>query len=477
MSEPARKVRRWPPILVLAGTLVAGATFFLPWYSVTSGLTTEWFYPWIVESTPTGSASVLRSFARASLPTVGTLYGEIAAALLVVVVGGLLIAGLMGWRGPAAGIRPIFLGLVVATVVVGLAVPAYVAGEQPRLICYDSLNNAPEAIGAPSAQGTSTAPPAECGWVSFASGGEWQSGESAPGPGTSFSGNDSQGTAESWGPSYGWYLEPVGVGLIVVGAGPSLAGGTRPPGPPPSLGERGRRWVAASRAALAGLRARAPEGRSLAGLLVAGGAVALVASLGAAWCAVEQGGLWEQFGPSGIGASFWLGASPPLGFDGSAMPYTGLLYDLVGAAIVLAAVAGVVTSLTLLLRTDRRSLDRAVTLGAIALVLAASTPLAVAAAQPPAVCADFPLGPTGNASLSGTACYWVTQSASGGEGPAPSYTSGPQTGFSGGSSGGVTWGPSLGWFLPFLAAGLFAAGLGLSGGLARRTRPPPPGSM
>ena len=483
-SSPGRgrRSRRLIVYLLIIGSVLVGASYFLPWYSIAGNYSTESFYPWGIQSVGTSSdpGQQVRSFGGSTLPTVGTLYADASLALLACAGLG-VCAAVVVWlsQGTKQG-RSVAFVLVLGALLLAIGAPLYVAAEQPSIICYDSIHNGnigwsgPPPIGNQSSQ-PSGAP--ECSWVSWAPGGQWT--KSGPiGPESTFVGSSDQPpfSPSMWGPSDGWLLALVGAAFLAIGAmllALPLTGGGRlwergkelPNDPIASGDTHGALWHRLA-PRLREMKQHWARHRSLGAYLAAAGVIGLALSLLSAWYEVRQSGFVETFGPAGMGNSIWLGPAPPTGFSAANMPFTGLLYGLVAAAIGVGAVVGAIGVIVLLAGTGRHTLRWGRTLVVTAFLMAVVAPLGVAVAQPLAVCGDFPMsGGGGNSSLAGDHCYWLTQYASGGGGPAPVYGTGPGTGFSGQgtSQPGLAWGPSVGWILSLIAGAAFLGGAFLAG--------------
>ncbi len=425
------------------------------------------------------------------MPTVGALYADAGAALLVCAGLGVAAAVVIHVaRGSERGrLASILLIAVALTLAVGT--PLYVAAEQPSVICYDSIHNDNVAWpGQPPLANSSALPTSApaCSWVSFAPGGQWSL-SSSTGPESTFAGSSTQAQfyPSSWGPSSGWIVALAGAGLLAIAAvslalssqsAPSAPGGGRSSTVTRSTFRNrltGLRDVAVQRLRLC--RSGLKRARSLGGLLALLGILLLGVSLFCAWYQVTQSGVVETFGPAGLGSTPWLGTTPPSNLGAAGMPYTGLLYDLTTAAIGIGVVAGAIGAAALIggIFSSTLRIGRALLIASFLLAVAA--PTGVAIAEPLATCGDFPLNAGGgNSSLAGDHCYWVTQNVSGGTGPVPAYGTGPGSGFVGGNTPGssLTWGPSVGWYLALLSAAPLVAGATLAGwqkGGARSRRP------
>lgn len=480
-----RNTRRLVLTLFLLGTVFIGTSFFLPWYAVSGAFSTESFYPWAVSSAGTSEAPgyAVHSYQASDLPTVGTMYSQVSEATLAcVILVGTAAVMLYVTRDPRRG-RIMALGCVTAALILMALTVAYVAVEQPSIVCYDSIHHPLVGLGGPPSgggNGTAATPSPQCSWGSWAPGGEWTS--SGPtGPESSFVGATGPGGSEaqffpsSWGPSYGWFL---GVGsAVTLALGAILLGLEAADSSSSSQAQVGWRAFRFGRPSSLPRR-RSPElgatwygaerRRPLGGVLALAGVASLLVSLLSAWYWVTQAGVVETFGPAGVGSSTWLGWAPPSGFDASGMPYSSLLYDLGAAALVAGMTLGSGAAAVLLGRKGRNSARMGSTLLMAALLVALTAPVGVALAQPSAVCADFPLaGDSGNSSLAGDRCYWITQNVTGGYYPTPQYGSGPGTGFSGGAPP-FAWAPSIGWYLPFFAIAFFTGGAAIARWPTRR---------
>lgn len=486
--KPGSRRRAVALALLFPALAALASSYFLPWYTVNGSLASESLLPWAVRVAGTSQApgTDVRSFATATLPTTGQLYSLVGMLLLsALVLGALAAAGLIGtrrglrFRGPLAA-------MLLASGVLAAMAPTIVMADQPASICYDSEHANIGWSGPPpvTENGTPVALPGPtCSWIYEAPGGTWSS-SGPPGPESSFWGHAPAGATEpnaplsGWGPSVGWYLTVLG-SIALLGSSIVVASDRRRPPGTAGTGARESPRVRARLRRSAGRLVSVVRGagrdRALASGAVALGTAALVVSLLTAWYVVVQSGVTESFGPTGMGNGPWLGTSPPFGLDAAGMPYTGLLYDLAGAGIASAAALAGLGAIILGFGSgpSLASVGRKFAIGALVLSLAA--PVGVALAQPTAICADFPSpGTGGNRSLPSATCYWVTAYAGGGAGPAPAYSGGPGSGFFAGSqsSGTFTWGPSIGWILPFVGAAFLAAGSLAPTGRRDPLRPP-----
>jgi hypothetical protein len=159
------------------------------------------------------------------------------------------------------------------------------------------------------------------------------------------------------------------------------------------------------------------------------------------------------------------------------LPHTGSLYlDVVGVAIAGAALA-LLTSGLILSGVNRNHRSLVSVLAVLTVVLSVAGPTLLLTAQPSVVCSDSssvppPLGapPAGNSTE--PECGWAIVSPVGeGSGYSTFFdtTPGPQTSYFGtGIANGYnhTWGPSIGWYVAWLASAILLVGalLYLSGG-------------
>jgi hypothetical protein len=208
-----------------------------------------------------------------------------------------------------------------------------------------------------------------------------------------------------------------------------------------------------------------------AGLIIAGSALLLYAS--------TLGWYFTQIanGMSDAGETLSLTGVQVLGDSGGTvyndsttftavwLSYTGELYLTVAAIVVAGALVGFVAG-ALILKDRRRSRRRITSwLLVVSVVLAFTGPLLLLVTQPAFVCLDSshippPLGssPYGNSTGSGL-CDWAVplwEGSNSGYATFASSTPGPQTSFFGSepfeNDYSHTWGPSLGWYLAWIAA-------------------------
>lgn len=164
------------------------------------------------------------------------------------------------------------------------------------------------------------------------------------------------------------------------------------------------------------------------------------------------------------------------------------LSDLSGLYLIaagLALAAAVLGGVALFVRYIARGISprvRTLTVGtllAIAVLFAIAAPTFVALHQPATVCTDWtesgpvPLGSSPAAGSSAAGCGWPALAPGGG----PTFSRGAGTPMGPGdsfvgsnASAGASWGPALGWFLPLLAGGTFAAALAIELLALRRGR-------
>jgi hypothetical protein len=149
---------------------------------------------------------------------------------------------------------------------------------------------------------------------------------------------------------------------------------------------------------------------------------------------------------------------------------TGALYTASTGALLGALVIGLAAG-ALPFRGTAASRTRAlaVTLSLGAMVVSLIVPLGIAILQPGTICSDagsFAVPLDGRYQT----CTWEFD-LGGGFWASPGGSLGPQTSFIG-HADGLSWGPSLGWFLPFVAAGLMATSAVISWRRASETPGP-----
>jgi hypothetical protein len=222
---------------------------------------------------------------------------------------------------------------------------------------------------------------------------------------------------------------------------------------------------------------RTPPGHRAAFILTAVGTGALLSTLFEGWFTTSLSAgsfaptetllpMWVQLSGSQGGSSY----SDLVAYSGVGMDHTGTLYLVVTVLIVIGTAMGFLAAL--LMRKNsyqiRRKLVSSVVV--IAVICALAGPSLLAFEQPDAICSDYVLfatplaiSPANSTNGGSLPCGWDVYSPNGqgGYGADSGSTGGPQSSFFGSENGtGAlhTWGPSVGWYVAIVAAGLLLGG-------------------
>jgi hypothetical protein len=224
------------------------------------------------------------------------------------------------------------------------------------------------------------------------------------------------------------------------------------------------------------MRARLSRKERIAVFLILLGAGLLLSTLVLGWYSTQlsygSNELGETFRMTNVQLSGSQSGAPyssSVSYPTAYLPHTGSLYLDVFGVVIAGAALGLLTSGLILSGVARNHRSLVSVLAVLTVVLAVAGPTLLLAAQPSVVCSDSssippPLGapPAGNGTE--PECGWAIVSPVG-EGSAYSTffdsTPGPQSSFVGsGNANGFnhTWGPSIGWYIAWLASAILLLG-------------------